>query len=63
MFVFGNPVRPGFHGDHPSLDVLADGDLKYHTDFRSVYATVLEDWLHVKPETILGAQFDKVPIV
>jgi uncharacterized protein (DUF1501 family) len=63
MFIFGAPVRPGLQGMHPSLDALADGDLHYHTDFRSVYATVLEDWLHVDSQIILGAQFEKVPIV
>ncbi len=34
-----------FVGEHPSLGDLYDGDLKLHTDFRSVYAVVLDDWL------------------
>ncbi len=45
MFIFGLPVKPGFVGEHPDLEDLYDGDLKLHTDFRSVYAVVLDDWL------------------
>ena len=42
VFVLGNGVRGGFHGAEPSLTDLDDGDLKETTDFRDVYATVLE---------------------
>jgi uncharacterized protein (DUF1501 family) len=35
-------VKPGFHGDPPPLDRLADGDLATTVDFRSVYGGVLE---------------------
>lgn len=63
MFIFGLPVKPGFVGEHPGLEDLYDGDLKLHTDFRSVYAAVLEDWLKVDSEAILGRKFDKVKIV
>lgn len=63
MFVFGKPVKPGFVGAHPSLDNLADGDLAYHTDFRSVYAAALEDWLGADAEAVLGRRFQKATIV
>jgi uncharacterized protein (DUF1501 family) len=42
VFVLGNGVRGGFHGAEPSLTDLDDGDLKESTDFRDVYATLLE---------------------
>jgi len=29
-------------------------------DFRSVYTTILEDWLGVNPAPIVGGHFDKV---
>ena len=39
LFVAGPSVKGGVVGKHPSLADLDDGDLKYHTDFRRVYAT------------------------
>jgi uncharacterized protein (DUF1501 family) len=55
LFVAGPGVRGGrFYGDEPSLIDLADGNLKFTTDFRSVYATVLERVLGVDPKAILG---------
>ncbi len=63
MFVFGKPVKPGLVGQHPSLEHLADGDLAFHTDFRSVYATILEDWLGADSVKVLGKKFDRIGIV
>ncbi|MFQ5648679.1 MAG: DUF1501 domain-containing protein [bacterium] len=63
MFIFGKPVRAGFLGQHPSLEKLSDGDLQFGTDFRSVYASVLEDWLRVEAEAVLGSRFEKIAIV
>ena len=48
MFVAGNKVVGGLVGKHPSLSDLTDGDIRYHTDFRRVYATLLDDWLGVE---------------
>jgi uncharacterized protein (DUF1501 family) len=45
MFVVGRSVRGGFHGRHPSLTDLDDGNLKMTTDFRRVYATMIDEWL------------------
>lgn len=63
MFIFGKSVKPGFVGNHPSLENLSDGDLIFHTDFRAVYATVIEDWLGADSEEILGLRFKKVKIL
>jgi uncharacterized protein (DUF1501 family) len=63
VFVFGKRIRPGFHGRQPSLADLADNDLKHHVDFRSIYATVLDQWLGTDPATILGAEFERVPFL
>lgn len=57
MFLVGGGLRGGLVGQHPSLTDLDDGDVKYHTDFRRVYATILQSWLGVDAETILGHQF------
>ena len=63
MFVAGNKVVGGLVGKHPSLSDLTDGDLKYHTDFRRVYATLLDDWLGVKSETVLGGKFEHLNLL
>ena len=44
-FVFGGNVSGGFHGHHPDLGKLIDGDLQYTMDYRALYSSVLEDWL------------------
>jgi uncharacterized protein (DUF1501 family) len=63
MFVFGRPVKAGIVGPHPSLEKLNDGDLAFHTDFRQVYATMLEKWLGVDSAAILGRKFLTLPLV
>jgi uncharacterized protein (DUF1501 family) len=35
------------------LTDLQDGDLKHSVDYRQVYATVLQDWLHVDAPSII----------
>jgi len=62
VFLVGPVARPGLVGDHPSLDKLDDGDLKFHTDFRRVYATLLADWLGCPPEPILGKGFEPLAL-
>jgi uncharacterized protein (DUF1501 family) len=41
-------------GDQPSLTDTDDGDLKHHTDFRDVYASVLTDVLGADPAPVLA---------
>jgi len=45
MFIVGKGVKGGFYGQHPSLTDLDDGNMKMTTDFRSVYATMIKEWL------------------
>ena len=54
MFVIGDKVNGGFYGDQPSLKNLINGDLAVTTDFRDVYATVLESILKSPAEQTLG---------
>ncbi len=63
MFLAGGSVRGGLHGEHPSLTDLEDGDLRYHTDFRSVYATVAEDWLGVSGKALLGKDYPRLKLL
>ena len=63
MFLIGGQVAPGIHGPHPSLTDLDQGDLRYGVDFRSVYATVLEQWLGIGSQAILGGRFPGVGVI
>jgi uncharacterized protein (DUF1501 family) len=53
----GNLKSPGFRGALPSLSDLDEGDLRYHTDFREIYASVLKNWLETEPEKLFGKSF------
>lgn len=63
VFVAGPTVKGGLHGPHPSLTELVEGDLKFHTDFRSVYATLLTKVLGWPAEQVLGGAFPLVDFV
>jgi uncharacterized protein (DUF1501 family) len=55
LFLAGAGVRGGrLIGEQPSLTDLDDGDLKYHTDFRDVYAAVAADVLGTDPGAVLN---------
>ncbi len=56
-------VKPGLFGKYPSLTDLDHGDLKFNTDFRSVYGTILDQWLKAPSQTVLGRKFPALPIV
>lgn len=57
LFVMGSRVRGGIYGATPALDVARNQDLTFTTDFRSVYATMLEQWLGAPAEPVLGGKF------
>lgn len=67
LFIAGGGVNGGMYGDMPDLINLDnDGNLLHTTDFRSLYATVLQDWFGLsKDDTndIFGAEFEKMPFV
>jgi uncharacterized protein (DUF1501 family) len=54
FFVLGAPVHGGFYGEQPSLAKLDDGDLRFTTDYRDVYATLLHGVLDADPGALLG---------
>jgi uncharacterized protein (DUF1501 family) len=63
LFVAGGGVRSGVLGRHPSLaDLDREGDMRFHTDFRRVYATLLDEWLGVPSREVLGAAYDALPL-
>ncbi|HCS54810.1 MAG TPA: hypothetical protein DIW81_25030 [Planctomycetaceae bacterium] len=62
MFLIGSGIETGLIGKHPSLSNLDNGDLKFHTDFRQVYATILENWLNCDSSLILDKQYESLPL-
>ncbi len=63
MFLAGGAVKGGIYGDYPSLTDLDDGDLRMHTDFRSVYATLLDKWLAAPSQPVLDGNFPHLNFV
>ncbi|MFT4691713.1 MAG: hypothetical protein ACI9OD_003939 [Limisphaerales bacterium] len=62
MFLAGGKLKPGLIGRHPSLTDLDKGDLKHHTDFRQVYAAILDGWLRFDSKTVLGKEFQPAAV-
>lgn len=64
LFLAGAGVKGGVYGDPPDLANLdANGNLAFQTDFRSVYATVLEGWLKVPADTVIPARYQPLPLL
>jgi len=64
LFVAGPGVKGGqFYGDEPSLTNLDDGNLKFTTDFRSVFATMLADVVGVDPKIALTGTFPTLKLL
>jgi len=63
VFVIGDRINGGMYGDQPSLSKLVDGDLAVTTDFRDIYASVLERELKADPAQILGGWKGRVNLL
>ena len=67
MMAMGGKVNGGLYGTAPNLNTdpanptLENnaGDVKFETDFRSVYAQVLDNWLGTDSVKLLGANYRK----
>ncbi len=63
LFLAGPSVNAGVFGRTPQLGTLENGDLTWSTDFRSVYATLLERWLKLPADEVIGRHFDTMPLL
>ena len=64
-FIIGDRVKGGLYSEYPSLEPAqwANGeDLAHTIDFRGIYGTILEQWLGVEPEPIVGGSFEQVQV-
>lgn len=57
LLIGGGLKKPGLNNDWPDLSNLDNGDLIPKVDFRSVYATLLNKWLHEDDKNILNQDY------
>src|SRR6185436_9637059 len=70
MMAIGGSVHGGLYGTAPNLNPFAGnptlensgGDVTYETDFRSVYARVIDNWLGADSVSVLGGDFRKASL-
>lgn len=60
LFLIGGGVKGGIYGAYPDLANTSMGNVRFDTDFRSVYATVLERWLGTPSKTVLRGTFPTI---
>jgi len=64
LAISGSLKKAGVYNELPNLSNLdTNGDIKYSVDFRSIYATILGDWLKVDDENILNRNFKKLTFI
>jgi uncharacterized protein (DUF1501 family) len=47
----------------PRAGPIDSGNLKYTVDFRSVYQTLIRDWLQGDASSVLGATYPELPLI
>ena len=64
MYLIGKPVKGGHYGQPPSLTALdADGNVAHTTDFRRVYASLIEGWFgYQQSKALLSGDFATLPM-
>ena len=64
QLLIGSGITGGRYGEAPNLrQTDASGNISATTDFRSVFATVLDDWLDVDHQDILGGTHETLGFV
>lgn len=63
FFIGGGLKQKGILNAMPNLNDLNEGDLKHTVDFKSVYATMLHNWLGADDEKILGGKYEIMSFV
>ena len=64
-FVLGDPVKGGLYGEYPSLEPSEqiEGDMHFNNDFRSTYATLLDQWMGLDPFPILDGNYEQFDLI
>jgi len=61
-FVIGEKVKGGIYGPIPDLSKLEGGDVPFGVDFRTLYSSILREWLGVSADKVFGQTFDTLPL-
>ena len=63
--MIGDSVKGGTYGEYPSLDPSKqdEGDLRWNNDFRSTYASLLDQWMGLDAQSILGGNFEQFDFI
>ena len=61
----GDPVKGGMYSEYPSLKAedLLEGDLHFNMDYRGVYGTMVEKWLGLEANSVVGGNFEQLDFV
>ena len=64
-FVIGDNVKGGIYGEYPSLEEnkLLEGDLHFNNDFRGLYSTLLEKWIGIDAQSVVGGNFEQMAFI
>ncbi len=64
-FVIGDSVKGGLYGEYPSLEPekLDEGDLRWNNDFRGTYAALLEQWMGLDANPVLGGAYEQFDFI
>lgn len=63
LFVMGSQIKAPIFGTPPSLNLPKNKDLQFTTDFRQVYATVLDKWFSCSTDKVLGKNYSPLPFI
>jgi len=63
LFVMGKSIKGQLHGTSPSLNLKKNQDLEFSTDFRQVYATVLDKWFSCPTGQVLGKTYEPLSFI
>ncbi|MFD2565218.1 DUF1501 domain-containing protein [Aquimarina rubra] len=64
LAIGGSLKKAGIYNELPNLSNLdTNGDIKYSVDFRSVYASILNNWLEVRDKDVLNKGFKKLTFI
>jgi uncharacterized protein (DUF1501 family) len=59
VFLFAKGLKPGVLGKNPDLSDLNGGNLKYSTDYRQVFTSVVQDWFGATNEALAATKFSE----
>jgi hypothetical protein len=57
VFLFAKGLKPGVQGKNPDLSDLNGGNLKFSTDYRQVFTSVVQDWFGATNEALAATKF------